>query len=89
MGLINAYQISAQPRFLAAALKSWDDIEAHLVDRVHGEWFRYVSRAGVASADEPKVSFCKCPYHNGRACLEMIERLERIRDQLQGCCKVP
>jgi cellobiose epimerase len=49
---------------------------------VHGEWFRYVTQAGVASADEPKVSFWKCPYHNGRACLEMIERLERIREHL-------
>ncbi len=78
VGFLNAYQLSSDPHYLEAAFRSWDFIESHLVDRGHGEWFRYVTRDGVVGTDEPKVSFWKCPYHNGRACLEMIERLGAI-----------
>jgi mannobiose 2-epimerase len=75
VGFINAYQLSSEARFLEAALESWDFIETYLIDRTHGEWFRYVTRDGAVGMDAPKVSFWKCPYHNGRACMETIERL--------------
>jgi len=78
VGFLNAYQISGAPHFLDVALRCWDYIEKHLIDREHGEWFRAVARDGAVKADEPKVSFWKCPYHNGRACMEMIERLEML-----------
>jgi mannobiose 2-epimerase len=78
VGFLNAYQISGEPHFLDAALRCWNYIEEHLVDRRHGEWFRAVTRDGAVKADELKVSFWKCPYHNGRACLEMVERLEML-----------
>jgi mannobiose 2-epimerase len=81
VGLINAYQLSSEPHFLRAALKSWDYIEDHLVDRTHGEWFRYVTREGAVGRDAFKVSFWKCPYHNGRACMEMIDRLTDIQHE--------
>jgi mannobiose 2-epimerase len=75
VGFLNAYQLSSRQYFLDAALKSWDFIEQYLVDGEHGEWFRYVTREGIVGADEPKVSFWKCPYHNSRACMEMIDRI--------------
>jgi mannobiose 2-epimerase len=78
VGFLNAYQISSEPHFLDAALRCWDYIEQHLVDHEHGEWFRAVTREGAVKADELKVSFWKCPYHNGRACMEMIERLKTL-----------
>jgi mannobiose 2-epimerase len=78
VGFLNAYQISGQPHFLDAALRCWDFIEQHLIDRTHGEWFKQVSCDGRPSLDEPKISFWKCPYHNTRTCLELIERLQRL-----------
>ena len=78
VGFLNAYQISSEPHFLDATLRCWDYIEQHLVDRAHGEWFRAVTRDGAVIADEPKVSFWKCPYHNGRACMEIIARLKTL-----------
>ncbi len=80
VGFLNAYQISGQAHFLTAALQSWDFIERHLVDRQHGEWFRAVTREGVRLTDPLKVSFWKCPYHNSRACMEMIKRLGQLME---------
>ena len=75
VGLLNAWQLSGEDRFLQAALHTWDFIEQRLIDREHGEWFRGVTRDGRVLADELKVSFWKCPYHNGRAGLEAVRRL--------------
>jgi len=75
IGFLNAFQIFGDPKFLAAALQTWDFIAAHLIDHQHGEWFRAVTREGVVNADALKVSFWKCPYHNGRMGLEVVRRL--------------
>ena len=77
VGLLDAYRISCDDRHLNAALRTWDFIEARLVDRKHGEWLRGVTRNGVP-LPELKVSFWKCPYHNGRAGLEAPARLRQI-----------
>lgn len=87
VGFLNAYQLSKQPCFLKASLRAWDFIEAYLIDREYGEWIRYVTRnrqrpAETGEDDEAKVSFWKCPYHNGRACLELTRRLMNIIAEL-------
>jgi mannobiose 2-epimerase len=75
-GFFNAYQLSGDPRFLQASRHTWDFIEAHVIDRTHGEWYNLLARdCTVLSPD--KVSLWKCPYHDGRACMEMVERLDR------------
>ncbi len=78
VGFLNAYQLSGQPHFLQAALRSWDFIERYFIDRQHGEWFRHVNKNHVIDHAAAKVSFWKCPYHNGRACMELIDRLGKI-----------
>jgi cellobiose epimerase len=78
VGFLNAYQISGDMRFLDAALRTWDFIEQRLIDRRSGEWFRGVTRDGALLADELKVSFWKCPYHNGRAGLQAVARLQAL-----------
>jgi mannobiose 2-epimerase len=78
VGFLNAFQISGEERFLAAALHTWDFIEKRLIDRKRGEWLRGVTREGRVLAGELKVSFWKCPYHNGRTGLEATRRLREI-----------
>ena len=78
VGFINAYQVTGEERFLSAALRCWDFIEARIIDRKHGEWIRGVSRDGAVLPGHPKISFWKCPYHNGRACIEAVERLRSV-----------
>ncbi len=84
VGFLNAYQISRHERYLAAALRTWDFIEARLIDRANGEWFRGVTREGDLLAGELKVSFWKCPYHNGRTGLEAVHRLKNLVENPEG-----
>lgn len=74
VGFLDAYQISGDKRFLAAAVKTWAFIETRMIDHVGGEWFESVTRDGVPQLS-PKISLWKCPYHNSRACLEIMTRL--------------
>ncbi|HVU18373.1 MAG TPA: AGE family epimerase/isomerase [Candidatus Didemnitutus sp.] len=75
LGFLCAWELSKKPRFLEAALHSWNFIKTRLIDRKNGEWFRGVTREGRLLSDQLKVSFWKCPYHNGRMGLEAVRRL--------------
>jgi mannobiose 2-epimerase len=75
VGFYNAYQMTGEDKYRSAAEKSWQFIENHMVDKEHGEWYWSVKRDGTPSSNIEKVSPWKCPYHNGRACFEMMERL--------------
>ncbi len=79
VGFLNAYQLSGRQQFLNASERSWAFIEKHIVDHVHGEWFWLVSRAGVPGAEQDKVGPWKCPYHNSRACFEVMQRLDAMK----------
>jgi mannobiose 2-epimerase len=78
VGFLNAFEISGDGRFLAAALRVWNYTQQNLVDRVHGEWFWRINPDGQPDQKLPKVSEWKGPYHATRACLETMRRLERI-----------
>ncbi|MGF7030915.1 mannobiose 2-epimerase [Paenibacillus mucilaginosus] len=77
VGFYNAYQLTGEEKYLNAALASWKFIENHIVDREHGEWYWGVTRDRKPLTAQSKVSAWKCPYHNGRACFEIIERLHQ------------
>jgi mannobiose 2-epimerase len=75
VGFFNAFQLTADPHFYEAALHSWNFIQNYIVDKVHGEWVWGVDVSGKPLPNEPKLSAWKCPYHNSRACIEMLHRL--------------
>jgi cellobiose epimerase len=74
-GFLNAFELSGDEKFFAAARRVWDYIENNLVDRVHGEWFWRINPDGQPDSQLPKVSEWKGPYHATRACLETMKRL--------------
>lgn len=82
VGFYNAFQLSGEERFRSASRRVWDYIEAKVVDRVHGEWHAKLTPGGVPltakeDSDAYLIGPWKCPYHNSRACYEMIQRLEK------------
>ncbi len=84
VGFLNAWQISGEARYLAAAENTWEFIATRLIDREHGEWFRGVTREGQLIPTHEKVGFWKCPYHNGRMGLEAVVRLRAVADSARS-----
>jgi mannobiose 2-epimerase len=78
VGFLNAYELSGERQFLTAAEANWAFIDKYIVDHQNGEWFWKVSREGVPDNTQDKVGPWKCPYHNNRACFEVMERMDRI-----------
>jgi mannobiose 2-epimerase len=81
VGFLNAFELSRNKVFFAAAGQTWKFIAAHLVDRVHGEWFWRINPDGQVDQKLPKVSEWKGPYHATRACLETMKRLRHMEDR--------
>lgn len=75
VGFYNAYQLTGNEKYRQAAENSWSFIQNHLIDSKYGEWFLAIGEDKLPVPNLPKVSPWKCPYHNSRACLEMLERL--------------
>ncbi|MGN7761129.1 AGE family epimerase/isomerase [Paenibacillus sp. 22594] len=75
VGFYNAYQLTDDQRFLEAAENAWAFTDKYIVDHKYGEWYWGIDEALQPLAHAPKVSAWKCPYHNSRACFEMIGRL--------------
>lgn len=83
VGFLNAYQLTGQAKFLQASLKAWQFVQKNLIDRRHGEWYWGVTRPGRPYRAE-KSSPWKAPYHNGRACLEVMRRITELLNRPPG-----
>ncbi|WP_460767653.1 AGE family epimerase/isomerase [Niabella terrae] len=73
VGFYNAYQLTGKQGYQQQALEIWDFICQHLLDQALGEWYWGVT-ANHEKMQEPIAGFWKCPYHNARACMELIKR---------------
>ncbi len=74
IGFLNHYQHYNDEKSLQHALACWNYIKHNLTDRENGEWFWSVYPDGTVNRDDDKAGIWKCPYHNGRMCMEIIER---------------
>ncbi|MEI6821441.1 MAG: AGE family epimerase/isomerase [Bacteroidota bacterium] len=91
VGFMNAYEMTVDVKNWETVKLSWNFINNHVIDHVKGEWFTKVNRLGVPFLTEPKddpspyyrndwkIDPWKCPYHNGRAMMELIKRIVRIQ----------
>lgn len=74
VGHINLYQYFHDEDALRKALKCWQFIKEDLIDGEGGEWYWSRYADGTVNRKDDKAGFWKCPYHNGRMCMEIIER---------------
>ena len=74
VGWYDIYQYYGDEDALKKAVRCWQYIKENLVDTINGEWFWSRHPDGTLNTVDDKAGFWKCPYHNSRMCLEIIER---------------
>ena len=77
IGFLNGYQKDpSRKEYLRAAESEWQFIKDHVIDKRAGsEWYWEVDEDGNPYPNRPIVEPWKCPYHNGRMCMEVMKRL--------------
>jgi mannobiose 2-epimerase len=74
VGYMNAYEMTGKEKYLDYSIKNWSYTKNHLVDNKNGGWFQSADASGATGRGD-KGGFWVCPYHNGRMCLEVMERV--------------
>jgi len=74
VGWFNLYQYFGDEEALEKAVRCWEYIKKELIDWDNGEWFWSRHPDGSLNTVDDKAGFWKCPYHNSRMCLEILER---------------
>jgi mannobiose 2-epimerase len=89
VGFMNAFELTGDVKYWETVKLSWNFIDTCLIDHERGEWFTKLNRLGVPYLEEPaddpspyyrndwKIDPWKCPYHNGRAMMELIRRIDK------------
>lgn len=76
VGFYNAWEKRrSEIRFKEASEDIWGFIKEYVADARKGsEWFWCTDKNGNPYMEKPIVEPWKCPYHNGRMCMEIIRR---------------
>ena len=77
VGYLNIYQHFGNEDALEKAIDCWAFAKERLLDRENGEWFWSIRADDTINKEDDKAGFWKCPYHNGRMCMEVIERFSK------------
>jgi mannobiose 2-epimerase len=80
VGFLNSFQLSNNERYLSQSIKSWGFIKNNLITPT-GEWYWGTQGSeNLPMQNQDKAGFWKCPYHNVRACIEVIKRLKLVEN---------
>ncbi len=52
--------------------KTWKYMDENIIDHENGEWWWSRMPDGSINRKDDKAGFWKCPYHNGRMCMEIL-----------------
>lgn len=75
VGFYNCYEKTGEEKYLRITEDLWKYIKDYIIDKREGsEWFWDLNIDGKPESKKPIVEPWKCPYHNGRMCMEMIRR---------------
>mgnify|MGYP002715341371 CR=1 FL=1 len=84
VGFLNGWQQNPEKsQYLQAVKDTWNYIRTRVIDKRKGsEWYAELDAAGEPIAGKPIVEPWKCPYHNGRMCMEIIRRSSYVSEKL-------
>ncbi len=75
VGFYNCYEKTKEEKYKDVTEQLWEYIKKYIIDKRAGsEWFWDLDKDGNPVSKKPIVEPWKCPYHNGRMCMEIIRR---------------
>ena len=77
------WELTADARYAEVFQRTWQWIDQHQTDWESGEWFDTILPDGQPLASN-KAHPWKAGYHNGRALLEVLERLRPASGSADG-----
>lgn len=76
VGFFNQWQMTKGDSDLDRSWQAWCYIKEFIIDNEYGEWLWGRHENGTQMEGQDKVGIWKCPYHNSRACIEIINRIK-------------
>lgn len=76
VGYLYAWRWTKDDKYFLAAEAVWNFIKQHQIDSENGEWFWLSKKDEINRQPDYKAGFWKCPYHNGRAMMEVFRLLK-------------
>jgi mannobiose 2-epimerase len=76
VGLLNAFQVTGNPEYQERFLQQAKFVRDFMFDREYGEWLHTIGLEGTIPGE--KAGEWRDPYHQGRACLEIVKRVESM-----------
>lgn len=80
VGFMDAYELEKNEVYLQKVKDLWSFILLNIKDSKNGEWHWRVDQNNKPYDNEVKAGFWKCPYHNGRALMELITRIDKLKE---------
>jgi mannose/cellobiose epimerase-like protein (N-acyl-D-glucosamine 2-epimerase family) len=74
---LTMFQLTGDPRYADVFERTWAWIDTKQTDWTSGEWFETIQPDGTPRAGN-KAHQWKAGYHNGRALIEVLERIESL-----------
>jgi cellobiose epimerase len=75
VGYYNTYQLTGNVQWLMRSYGSWNFVKENILNKDKGEWYWGVYPDHSIMQGQDKAGLWKCPYHNSRACIEILSRI--------------
>lgn len=75
VGYFYMWHLYGDEEALERAVRAWEYIDKDIIDHTNGEWWWSRKADGTINMQEDKAGFWKCPYHNSRMCIELLQTM--------------
>jgi mannobiose 2-epimerase len=79
VGFLRAWNISGKDQWWETSTRIWTFVKQHIREPNGKEWYWGVKADHTPMPGHDKAGFWKCPYHNSRACIEIIKTLQHTQ----------
>jgi mannobiose 2-epimerase len=76
VGFLQAWQLSSDDTWWLRSTGAWEFVKNYIRAPAGKEWYWGITAGHTPMPGQDKAGFWKCPYHNSRACLEIMRRLK-------------